>query len=427
MSFLRPLLILALAAGIGYYIIATKPKPEPVSVKEKAWPVRTQVAVPERQSPTLALYGRVESLWSSQLTAGVAADVRQVKVIEGSVVTKDAVLVSLDDRDSRLQLAQRKADLAELEAKLLASRTANKANEENLKRERRLFELGQAEVGRLEDLVKKRLVSDSSVDKTRQDAERLGITLRAREQQLQTHEADLAELAAKKLRLTALYDQAQLELDRTQVRAPFNARIAKVLVSPGKRVRVGDPLVELYDTDAMVVRAQLPSRFIAEVKEARKRGDELWIAGRVDGHPIKAKLMQLAGEATSATGGIEALFALDSSEGLEQGRFVRIDLTLPPQDNVVALPPEAIYGSDRVYRLTMDDRLEPVTVQRVGERHYDKNKTLVLVTSGALKAGDLVITTQLPNAMQGLLANPSGEKGEPMVRIRDRASEAPVQ
>ena len=52
-------------------------------------------------------------------------------------------------------------------------------------------------------------------------------------------------------------------------------RIARVLVSPGKRVRSGDALISLYDTDAMVVRAQVPSRYLPAVRAylgARWRG-----------------------------------------------------------------------------------------------------------------------------------------------------------
>ena len=55
------------------------------------------------------------------------------------------------------------------------------------------------------------------------------------------------------------------------MRAPFNGRIVEVMVSPGRRTRVGDPLVDLFDTDALVLRAQLPARHLDGPCRARGR------------------------------------------------------------------------------------------------------------------------------------------------------------
>jgi multidrug efflux pump subunit AcrA (membrane-fusion protein) len=418
----RPWLIAGLALLLGVVIVATRPKVTPVTVKEKAWPVRVQLAEPGQWAPSLTLYGRVESLWSSQLTAGITADVLEVKVLEGDDVQKGALLIQLDDRDARLLLAQRKAELAEVEANLQAATSQFRANQENLPREQQLLKLSQAEADRLRGLVEAKLASQSSLDKAVQDVERQAISVRSREQTLQGHEATLLELQARRAKAEALRDQAQLELERTQVSAPFPARIAKIAVSPGKRVKSGDPLVQLYDTSAMVVRAQVPNRYLIQVRQAMKEGVALKVAGTIDEAPLQASLLRLAGE-TGSGGGVEALFAIQEGELFEQGRFVRLDLTLPEQDGLVAVPPEALYGTDRLYQLDAEERMRPLSVVRVGELRDASQRSLILVRSDEIKAGARLVTTQLPNAIDGLLVKPATLSSEDKITIVAPASQ----
>ena len=199
-------------------------------------------------------------------------------------------------------------------------------------------------------------------------------------------------------------DQARLELERTRITAPFTGRIARVLVSPGKRVRVGDALVEIYDTTAFVVRALLPSRYLRNIREAIRSGEILRARGRVEGFEVAASLLRLAGAVEGGSGGLEGLFRVEQgADLLQEGRFVNLDLALPLQQGLVALPHEAVYGTDRVYVVDENSRLRAVRVSRVGEIREGEAGSRVLIRSPGLRPGDQVITTQLPNAIDGLL------------------------
>lgn len=417
MKKLLPLVILGAALLIAVVIVSTKPKAKPVQVKEKAWRVSVQYAEPQSLSPMLTLYGRIESLWSSQLTAGITADVMQVKVLEGDDVAKGQLLLTLDDRDAQLMLAQREAELAEVAAKIDAERTRDQADRESLEREKQLFELSQAELERIKGLVERKLASQSTVDSARQEVQRKALTVRAREQSIQSHNARLAELKAKRHRAEALRDQAKLDVERARVISPFNGRIAKVLVSPGKRVRSGDPLIQLYDTSAMVVRSQLPSRYVGEIRRAQTQGKALRIDGSIDGEPLRAELLRIAGEVSNSNGGIEALFVIADGNRFQQGRFVRIDLILPRRDDLIALSPEAIYGADRIYLVDADKRIHPKRVERVGELRDEQRRSRVLIASTGIKPGDAIVTTQLPNAIEGLLVDIADHSGDDAVEI----------
>jgi len=399
-----PVLILLLAGAAAAALIATKPKPKPVAVAERAWLVSTTKALPARHTPSVTLYGRVESLWSSELTAGVSADVQEVSVVEGDRVAKGAVLVRLDDRDERLELAQREAELKQAEARIDTEITRHKANLEALPREKSLLKLTRGEVSRLRDLVQKKVGAQSALDTARQALEKQAIALSVRQQAVDEHPARLAEVEAERDRATALRDQALLELERCEVRAPFNGRIAKVLVSPGRRARVGDPLVSLYDTDELIVRAQLPNRHMPGVRAAMKAGEPLAVNGFIDGVALRAELRSLAGEAVSGTGGVDGLFRVNEGAAqINQGRFVRLELSLPARDDLIALPHEAIYGTDRIYLLDGESRMRAQRIERVGEVRLDNGETHVLVRSADRIAGQSVVSTQLPNALDGLL------------------------
>jgi len=405
---LLPLLILAAATAIAYALVATKPPPKVVQVGEKAWLVSAVTIEPGTFAPGLPLYGRVESLWSTQLTAAVAADVAEVTVIEGDKVAAGDLLVRLDDRDTRLLLAQREAELREAEARIGSETAKHAADLDALPRERSLLALTEAELKRAQDLVQKKAGSQSTLDTARQAVERQAISLSTREQSIVGHEARMAELEAQRAKAEALRDQAMLELERTKVTAPYAGRISSVLIAAGKRVRVGDALVDLYDTGALIVRALLPERYLPVVRRARDAGVELLANGTLEGRTVTARLLRLAGEVGS--GGVEGLFALDEgTDFLQQGRFVRLDLTLPPQEGLIVLPHEAIYGTDRVYRVDEESRLRPVVVERVGELRDGSGGSQVLVrATDSVHPGDRVVVTQLPNAVDGLL-----------VRVRD--------
>ena len=84
-----------------------------------------------------------------------------------------------------------------------------------------------------------------------------------------------------------------------------------------------------------------------------------------------------------------------------RGRFGDLTLELPAQGLTIALPGSAIYGTHRVFKV-VDQRLHPVTVERVGSLSRDGESLLFLVRSEDLRAGDPILSTQLANAIDGL-------------------------
>jgi RND family efflux transporter MFP subunit len=385
---LIPVLVLGVAAAIFVLLVKTKPQAEPVTITEKAWPVAARLVQPGRVAPELTLYGRIEAQWDSRLSAALAADVLEVPVREGDSVAAGALLVRLDDADVQLRLAQ-------AEARIASEQARHQANVEALPRERSLLALVRKELERTRDLVNQKLASQSALDSARQAVDRQAISVSAREQAILQHDATMAELHANQ-------EQARLDLARTEIRAPFSGRIAQLHVAPGQRVRAGDGLVNIYDTDSLLVRAQIPDSQLAQVRDALADGARLSVSGELDGRPLQAVLQGLAGEVGQG-GGVAGLFRLqDPDDGVRPGRFVRLTLTLPARDDLLALPAQALYGMDRIYLIDQQQRLRAHGVRHVGDLRLPDGSSQVLLQVTDLPAGSIILTTQLPNAVEGL-------------------------
>lgn len=399
-----PLLVLVVAAAGFAVLRATRDQRPPVVVEERAYLVETMAVRPTPLAPELQLYGRVESPRTTTLTAAVTADVLEVPVREGQRVEAGRLLARLDDRDIRLMLTQREADVSEAKAQIDSERTRFRADVETLELEQRVLELTRGEVKRLESLQGRGLSSESLRDEARQALERQSMSVIKRKQEIDEHDWRLATLEARLSRAEALRDQAALDLVRTEVRAPFAGRLTQVAVSPGDRAVSGSPLLEMFDKDAIELRAQIPSRYLPEVRRSMAAGKTVNAVADVDGNPVGVVLDRLAGRADPASGGVDALFlVVANSELLTMGRIVPLSMQLAAQEALVALPYEALYGLDHVYVLDQD-RMRRVAVDRVGETRSGRLPQ-VLVRSDELSVGTEVIVTQLPNAVNGLLVD----------------------
>lgn len=407
-----PLLIIILLAIGGFsLLVATKPHVVPVESSERIWTVDTVAAMPGPHTPTLTLFGRIESSQAVQLRAAISADVSEVMVNEGDRVKQGQRLLRLDDREAQLQLRQREAELAEIRAQLTSEQSRYENDKTILAHEQELLALAQQELARSQRLKRDNLASQTRIDEARQTVLRQQITLEQRRLALQDHAARKAKLEAQAAKSGALRDQAALDLERTQLRAPFDARITHLGSAPGDRVRPGDVLLDLYNTQAMEVRAQIPTPELAAIQAALAAGGTLGASARIDGRDIRLTLAQLSGDIKQGRGGRDALFTfVEPQPALVAGQVLTLDLELPAIDDSLAVPREALYGGERLYTV-VENRLQGHRIERLGEaltdHSDDRNRDLVLIRGASLAPGNLIVVTQLPNAMDGLKVRPA--------------------
>ena len=123
---------------------------------------------------------------------------------------------------------------------------------------------------------------------------------------------------------------------------------------------------------------------------------------RDNGHEIALVLHRLAARVVQGQGGVDAFFRTESPALPALGSTVELALRLPPLSNVVSLPPDALYGDNRVYRIN-GDVLESVMVTRVGQHSDTTGEQRLLMEGGVFNDGDAVLVSRLPQAIDGLV------------------------
>jgi RND family efflux transporter MFP subunit len=307
----------------------------------------------------------------------------------------------LDDRETALTLAQRQADVEDLEAQIAAEQNRHQQDLASLKNEENLVQLAENAVKRESELKKSNVTSDAKIDQSRQLYQQQQLSLQARQLSIRNHDSRMMQLQAKRLKAKALHELARLDHERTRILAPFDGIISKVSVSPGERVRPGDTLIEIYDTQRIELRAQIPARALAKINDSLRSGDTPAAMLILANTTLPIKLVRLAGTVNKGGGGVDALFEVpDSSEAVVIGQTLSIVVELPAEPQVFSVPVSAIYGEDRVYKVT-DERLQAVRIEKTGQR-FDGQRLSHLIKSADLKDGDQIVTTQLANAVTGL-------------------------
>ncbi|PHS69050.1 MAG: efflux transporter periplasmic adaptor subunit [Methylophaga sp.] len=401
---LLPIAILMIAMAV--FIALKQSKPEKVTIQkpEKSWLVNTLAVVIQNISPEIILYGRVETPRQAMLQSAMVADIVEASVLEGTEVSVGQVLVKLDDTDLLLILDQRQADIAETKALMASELFRFQRDKDLLLYENELLQLAENAVNRATKLEQSHLVSQANLDDAMATKQRQVLTIKRLNYDIKDHPTRLAALQAKQNRYQALLEQAKVDIERTIIKAPFNGRIAKLEVALGDRVMIGEDLLSIYDLESLEVRAQLPGRYLTQIRSSLQHGKTLTATAIVDGKTLDFVLTRLSGEIRLDSGGIDGLFSLvGDNQILALGAFVELTLKLSTENAVIAIPFNALYGLNRVYRLN-DGYLQAVKVNRVGEYLSESGDKQILVRSNELKAGDALVSTQLPNAITGLRA-----------------------
>jgi multidrug resistance efflux pump len=402
-----PLLILAAAVAGFLYLRATGPTAPPPLTSERSWPVRALVIERGTHSPSIELFGRVQSPQTALLRAAVTGEVLEVPVRAGDWVPTGGLLVRIDDREAELQFQSRQADWRETEAALAAEQVRIDSDRRALARERNLQDIAQRGLERVRDLRSRNLGSEADLDAAQRTLEQAQLAVELRQLAVTLAPSHLAQAQARQARAQAALARAELDRQRIAIRAGSPVRIAALQVSVGERVREGDPLLRVYAPDDLEIQVSLPDTILPAILKFLAQGIPLTAQGTVAGQTVTAELVRVAGEVRSGEAGVGAWFRVThGAEVLPLNRFVALRLFLPATENVIAIPFEALYGQDRLYRILEDagqgERLQGLTVERLGEMASPGQRTQALVRHPALQSGDRIVATRLPNAMDGL-------------------------
>ncbi len=406
---LLPLIILAVGVLVFIALKATRPEPAEVTATERSWRVEVQAITPGSQVPVLPLYGEVLAPDQQTITATLAGRVAERPASEGLSVKQGDLLLALDEADIGPALAQARAQVDDLDAQISSEQVRYRNDQEALKSEQAIVANARRQFERIESLVGRNLASRENLEGATDALARAELTVSTRQRAIQEHPARLQSLEAKLAQARANLSATERDVDRARVVAPFDGVVTGIEVAVGDQVSRNEPLLTVYPTRGLEVRARVPQVFQNELITALGQGQTL-TAISDNGHEFV--LARFAGLSDPA--GTEAVLELQGEPGgLRPGALLPLTLDRPAREQAVEVPFSTLYGADSVYLMTDDGRMQRIEVERIGEARSENGERRLLIAGEQLTPGARLITTHLPNAVTGLKVELADADGEP--------------
>jgi RND family efflux transporter MFP subunit len=257
--------------------------------------------------------------------------------------------------------------------------------------------------------------AEARSNQARQDWERLGNEGEAPDLVLK-----LPQLAAAQARIISAestLQKALLELERTQIVAPFAGRILRKHADIGQFVSNNSPLADIYATDYVEIRLPIRNRDLGFIDLPETYRDDT-SAEPVSGVKIRsdlvgsaawdAKLVRTEGAIDETARQLHVIAQIDDPfaehEGQRPpkiGQYVTAELLGKTLSNVLVIPNNAIYQGSYVY-VVENDLLQRRDVVIAWQNDKD-----AIIASG-LSDGDDLVTTALGQVTSGIRVSKSG-------------------
>ena len=377
--------------GIAFAIMLAKSgkKPESQIPQPKLPAVEVQIAEATRHTYRIQSQGTALPRTSIRLVSEVSGKVVSVaKSFDvGQIFTKGDVLLKIDARDYELALAQARSQVAQAQLRLQ-------------------MEVKEADVVRREwELLNQGEPSG----------------LQAREPQLASARAALeAALAAE--------EAAKRNLDRCEIRAPFDGMVARAGVRPGQFAALATPLGELFATDVVEVRLPLIASDLCFIdlprpgaKVALGQAPKVTLSARAGerrtewlGHIVRSEeTVDPMNRMVYVVAQVIDPYGLAKRDGapLRSGTFVRASIEGRTQENVIVLPRHALRGKNQVWIVSEKSTLQ----EWLGYREPSHHKRLIfrsvdvsfadakqVIVAAGIQQGEQVVVSLLAAVVDGM-------------------------
>lgn len=231
------------------------------------------------------------------------------------------------------------------------------------------------------------------------------------------HEPQLRQAEANHASAEAALESADLNLQRTSLRAPFNCRVRRQSVSPGQLVGPSTQVAVLYGTDLAEIVVGLPVADLewidipgatAQVVLDTGEGIHQW-PGRV--HRSVGVLDQI-GRLAQVVVQVEDPFHRKYGSGpeLSIGSFVKVEIEGRRLERTIPLPRAALRENSTVWIAEEDSTLQ------IREVSIDRLTSSEALISAGIASGDMVILTPLSGAAEGMRLRPVAVEGSDVGR-----------
>jgi RND family efflux transporter MFP subunit len=259
-------------------------------------------------------------------------------------------LVTLEQRDFTLALAQVQADVTSAQASL---------------------QLSQAE---------------ASVDITSYQRLNPGKDvppLIAKEPQITRAKAQLQAAVARR-------DIAQVNLERSVYSLPFSGRVVESSADEGQILNAGQSFGRVYALDAVEIVIALAPKELAKILPAKNRTAMI----TADGVTFEGRIDRIAAERNARTQFSQVFLTVTDSSSLTPGTFVSVNLSGPVIDNTFLLP-ESTLQIAQTFWIVKNDTIESISPKILGR----SNGQYIVE---AFEFADGIVTGTIPGARDGM-------------------------
>lgn len=296
-------------------------------VRADAFIVKTKMLFDNIEIP-----GTLSANETTQIQPEVSGRITGIYFREGAFVKKGALLVKLNDAD--LQAQKKKLQV-------------------------------QLQIARQNEARSAQLLSIQGI--SRQDYEAIAL-------QVSNINADLAVI--------------QTQIEKTNIRAPFNGKIGLRLVSLGAYISSASIISTISQVNQMKLDFTVPERYIKEV------GFGQLVNFKVDGttKTFAAKVIATESNITQETRTLQVRAIVQGNQtGLTPGNFAKVIFNFEPDPNAIVIPTQAVLPQARGKRVFLYSN---GTAKAVDVTTGIRDSANVQITGG-LKAGDTILITGL--------------------------------
>ena len=347
LKILLPAVVLCLSAISAYSLMSTKPVIMPEANSDTKPTVSIIKAEPQSITLNIATQGIIKARDELDLSMEVSGKVifLHPQFFTGGSFKKNDVLVRLDCRDYQNALMQAKAQLAE----------ANRA-----------------------------LITEQAHAKQARDEWR---DLKEQPSDLAIHKPQLQEAEAKLNAAKSALTQAQTQITRCEIHAPFNGRFADKKISIGQVLEAYQAFAHIYSTDVFELRlpVTLDDLNYLDVKNTQVQlhaNQQTW----------QTKIVRSEQQVNQQTGTM--FLVAELHQDMLNGLFVEATLQSKPLNQVFVLPQAAVNALNQV--LIVDDT-QHLHTRTVSVLRHDGER--VIINQG-LNVGEHIVTSGIDLAIE---------------------------
>jgi len=416
------LCVLIIAAGLLIMKMLENLKTPPAEAKNLEKPLRVMARrmIPQDLSITIKGYGELQTRDEISISPEVAGRVTYIhpRLETGEVIQASEILFQIDDRNYMASVKELKALVAQGKNSIQRLKTQYAIDQKRLKTSKRNMDLSKSEFLRVKRLFEKSKVgTQSQVDATEKQyntaTDQYHLLLQTVElYPIRIDEATNA-IAANQARL----DVAQTNLERCQVNAPFDGRVAFVQIDKGQYVKVGQHLLTLANDQELEIHVPIDSQDVQKWL-IFKQSTEKKLAWFADLQPVTCRIhwteappeqyfegtLHRVVKFDRQTRTITLAIHVDANKALSQnnalplvaGMFCMVEIPGKTLKQVYQLPRWAVTYENTVYA-AKDNRLKTVPVI------VEKLEPETAIISKGITPHDVVIVTRLTDPIENAL------------------------